>query len=195
MSKKNNVRYITMTGMLSAIGFVLMYFEISVPFMPGFIKMDLSELPALIGSFAFGPICGILICLIKNVLHLTVSNTAFVGELANFLMGAVFVGTAGFFYERKKTKQTAAIAAVAGAILMGVVSIPINYFVTYPFYYNFMPKETILAAYQAIIPSMKSILQSLICFNFPFTTVKGLISVMITLLVYKHLSPIIKGRK
>lgn len=195
MNKKNNVRYITMTGMLSAIGFMLMYFEISVPFMPGFIKMDLSELPALIGSFAFGPICGILICLIKNVLHLTVSNTAFVGELANFLMGAVFVGTAGILYERKKTKKTAAIAAVLGAILMGVVSIPINYFVTYPFYYNFMPKETILAAYQAIIPSMKSILQSLICFNFPFTTIKGLISVMITLLVYKHLSPIIKGRK
>lgn len=195
MNKKNNVRYITMTGMLSAIGFVLMYFEISVPFMPGFIKMDLSELPALIGSFAFGPICGILICLIKNVLHLTVSNTAFVGELANFLMGAVFVGTAGFLYKRKKTKKTAAIAAVTGAVLMGVVSIPINYFVTYPFYYNFMPKETILAAYQAIIPSMESILQSLICFNFPFTVIKGLISVMITILVYKNLSPIIKGRK
>uniref|UniRef100_UPI0040565F7B ECF transporter S component n=1 Tax=Agathobacter sp. TaxID=2021311 RepID=UPI0040565F7B len=195
MNKKSNVRYITMTGMLSAIGFVLMYFEISVPFMPGFIKMDLSELPALIGSFAFGPVCGILICLIKNVLHLTVSNTAFVGELANFLMGAVFVGTAGFIYEHKKSKKTAVIAAVAGAVLMGVVSIPINYFVTYPFYYNFMPKETILAAYQAIIPSMKSIIQCLVCFNFPFTTVKALISVVITLMVYKHLSPILKGKK
>ena len=195
MNKHLNVRYITMTGMLSAIGFILMYFEISVPFMPSFIKMDLSELPALIGSFAFGPICGILICLIKNVLHLTVSNTAFVGELANFLMGTVFVGTAGLIYKRKKTKKTATIAALTGAILMGAISIPINYFVTYPFYYNFMPKEVILTAYQAIIPSMKSILQCLICFNFPFTAFKGLISVIITLLVYKHLSPIIKGRK
>ena len=195
MNKHLNVRYITMTGMLSAIGFILMYLEISVPFMPTFIKMDLSELPALIGSFAFGPICGIFICLIKNVLHLTVSNTAFVGELANFLMGTVFVGTAGLIYKRKKTKKTATIAAFTGAILMGAISIPINYFVTYPFYYNFMPKEVILTAYQAIIPSMKSILQCLICFNFPFTAFKGLISVIITLLVYKHLSPIIKGRK
>ena len=195
MNKHLNVRYITMTGMLSAIGFILMYFEISVPFMPSFIKMDLSELPALIGSFAFGPICGIFICLIKNVLHLTVSNTAFVGELANFLMGTVFVGTAGLIYKHKKTKKTATIAALTGAILMGAISIPINYFVTYPFYYNFMPKEVILTAYQAIIPSMKSILQCLICFNFPFTAFKGLISVIITLLVYKHLSPIIKGRK
>ena len=195
MNKHLNVRYITMTGMLSAIGFILMYFEISVPFMPSFIKMDLSELPALIGSFAFGPICGIFICLIKNVLHLTVSNTAFVGELANFLMGTVFVGTAGLIYKHKKTKKTATIAALTGAILMGAISIPINYFVTYPFYYNFMPKEVILTAYQGIIPSMKSILQCLICFNFPFTAFKGLISVIITLLVYKHLSPIIKGRK
>ena len=195
MNKHLNVRYITMTGMLSAIGFILMYFEISVPFMPSFIKMDLSELPALIGSFAFGPICGIFICLIKNVLHLTVSNTAFVGELANFLMGTVFVGTAGLIYKHKKTKKTATIAALTGAILMGAISIPINYFVTYPFYYNFMPKEVILTAYQTIVPSMKSILQCLICFNFPFTAFKGLISVIITLLVYKHLSPIIKGRK
>lgn len=195
MNKHLNVRYITMTGMLSAIGFILMYFEISVPFMPSFIKMDLSELPALIGSFAFGPICGIFICLIKNVLHLTVSNTAFVGELANFLMGTVFVGTAGLIYKHKKTKKTATIAALTGALLMGAISIPINYFVTYPFYYNFMPKEVILTAYQAIVPSMKSILQCLICFNFPFTAFKGLISVIITLLVYKHLSPIIKGRK
>ena len=195
MNKHLNVRYVTMTGMLSAIGFILMYFEFGVPFMPSFIKMDLSELPALIGSFAFGPVCGILICLVKNVLHLTVSNSAFVGELANFLMGSVFVGTAGLLYKHKKTKKTATIASITGAILMGIISIPINYFVTYPVYYNFMPKEVILIAYQSIIPSMKSILQCLICFNFPFTALKGLVSVIITLLVYKHLSPIIKGKK
>ena len=196
MNKHLNVRYITMTGMLSAIGFILMYLENGVPFMPFFIKMDLSELPALIGSFAFGPVCGILICLIKNVLHLTVSNSLFVGELANFLMGAVFVGTAGLIYKRKKTKKTATIAAFTGAILMGASSILINYFITYPVYYKFvMPKEVILAEYQKIVPSMESILQCILCFNFPFTIFKGIISVIITLLVYKHLSPIIKGRK
>jgi riboflavin transporter FmnP len=101
----------------------------------------------------------------------------------------------GFLYKRKKTKKNAAIAAIIGAVLMGIVSIPVNYFITYPFYYNFMPKEAILGAYQAIIPSMKSIVQCLICFNFPFTTLKGLISVGISLLVYKHLSPILKGKR
>ena len=158
------------------------------------IKLDLSELPALIGAFAHGPLCGVLICLIKNLLHLPVTTTAGVGEFANFLLGAIFVGTAGVIYKKKKSKKNAALAAALGAVLMGVACIPVNYFVTYPFYYNFMPQEAILAAYQAIIPSMKSILQSIICFNFPFTTAKGLISVVISLLVYKHLSPILKGK-
>ena len=70
MNKTFNTRYVAVTGMLSAIGFILMYVEFSVPFMPPFIKMDLSELPALIGSFAYGPSCGILVCLLKNLLHL-----------------------------------------------------------------------------------------------------------------------------
>ena len=195
MNKKINARYVAVTGMLSAIGFILMYVEFSVPFMPPFIKLDLSELPALIGAFAHGPLCGILVCLIKNLLHMPVSTTACVGEFANFLLGAIFVGTAGFIYKRKKSKKNAALAAVVGAVLMGIASIPVNYFITYPFYYNFMPQEAILTAYQMIVPSMKSIMQCLICFNFPFTTIKGLISVAITLLVYKHLSPILKGRK
>ena len=195
MKNKFNARYVAVTGMLSAIGFILMYVEFSVPIMPPFIKMDLSELPALIGSFAYGPLCGILVCLIKNLLHMPVSTTACVGEFANFLLGAVFVGTAGIIYAKKKSKKNAALASVLGAVLMGLLCIPVNYFITYPFYYNFMPQEAILQAYQLIIPSMKSILQCLICFNFPFTTVKGLISVGISLLVYKHLSPILKGRK
>ena len=195
MNNKINTRYLAVTGMLSAIGFILMYIEFSVPIMPPFIKMDLSELPALIGSFAYGPVCGILICLIKNLLHMPVSTTACVGEFANFLLGSVFVGTAGLIYARKKSKKNAAFAAILGAVIMGLLSIPVNYFITYPFYYNFMPKEAILSAYQLIVPSMKSIVQCLICFNFPFTTAKGLISVAISLLVYKHLSPILKGKK
>ena len=195
MKNKLSARYVAVTGMLSAIGFILMYIEFSVPVMPPFIKMDLSELPALIGAFAYGPVCGILVCLIKNLLHMPVSTTACVGEFANFLLGAVFVGTAGLIYAKKKSKKNAAFASILGAVLMGILSIPVNYFITYPFYYNFMPQEAILSAYQLIVPSMKSILQCLVCFNFPFTAVKGLISVAISLLVYKHLSPILKGRK
>lgn len=194
MNSITNVRRIAVTGILAAAAFVLQLIEFPIPmFMPPFIKMDFSDLPALIGAFALGPVCGILIELIKNLIHTMFSGSFAVGELSNFLLGAVFAGTAGIIYKHKKTKYGALIASVAGAVAMAVVSLPFNYFIVYPVYYNFMPEQTILAAYQLIIPGMKSILQSLICFNVPFTFIKGMIDVAITFIVYKHISPIIKG--
>lgn len=191
--KRVDVRYLTVTAMLSAVAYILMFLDFSVPFMPAFIKMDLSELPALIGSFAMGPVCGIVVCLIKNVLHLFITTTGGVGELSNFILGVAFVLPAGLIYRHKKSRKSALIGSLAGAVVMGVFSIISNYYLVYPVYYNFMPEETVLNAYQALIPSMKSILQSLVCFNMPFTIIKGLFSVVITFLIYKHISPILKG--
>lgn len=191
--KRVNVRYLTVTAMLSAVAYILMFLDFSVPFMPAFIKMDLSELPALIGSFAMGPVCGIVVCLIKNVLHLFITTTGGVGELSNFILGVAFVLPAGLIYRHKKSRKSALIGSLAGAVVMGVFSIISNYYLVYPVYYNFMPEKTVLNAYQALIPSMKSILQSLVCFNMPFTIIKGLFSVVITFLIYKHISPILKG--
>ena len=191
----SRVRFITVTAMLSAISFVLMYFEFPIPIMPAFIKFDFSDLPALIGTFAYGPLCGVIVCLIKNLLHLMDSNSMLVGELSNFILGAAFVIPAGLIYKFNKTKKSALIGGITGAVFMGVFCVFSNYFIVYPVYYQVaMPEEAILGMYQAILPSMKSILQSLIVFNLPFTVVKGLISVAITMLVYKPLSPILKGR-
>ena len=191
----SRVRFIPVTAMLSAISFVLMYFEFPIPIMPAFIKFDFSDLPALIGTFAYGPLCGVIVCLIKNLLHLMDSNSMLVGELSNFILGAAFVIPAGLIYKFKKTKKSALIGGITGAVFMGVFCVFSNYFIVYPVYYQVaMPEEAILGMYQAILPSMKSILQSLIVFNLPFTVVKGLISVAITMLVYKPLSPILKGR-
>lgn len=192
-TKRVDIRKLTGTGMLSAIAFVLMYLDFSVPFMPSFIKMDLSELPALIGAFAYGPVSGVLICLIKNVIHLAVTSTGGVGELSNFLLGASFVLVAGLVYKYKKNRKSAIIGSIVGAFVMGVISIFVNYFLTYPIYYQFMPEDTILAAYQVIFSGVKNILQCLIVFNAPFTFLKGLLSVLITVLIYKRLSPILKG--
>ena len=190
------VRYMAVTAILAATAFVLQLIEIPIPFlMPAFIKFDFSDLPALIGAFAMGPLCGVLTELIKNVLHTFVSGSFGIGELSNFMLGAVFTAVAGLIYKRKKTKKNAIIASVTGAAAMALFSIPSNYYIVYPVYYNFMPEEVILAAYQAIIPSMKSILQCLICFNLPFTFVKGMLDVLITMLVYKSLSPILKGKQ
>ena len=190
-----NIRYMTVSAMLSALAFILMFFDFNIPLMPSFIKMDISELPALIGAFAMGPLYGVVICLIKNLLHLFISQTGGVGELSNFILGASCVCTAGLIYEKNKNKRTAVIGSFAGALVMALISIPSNYYVVYPAYTKFMPIDAILSMYQAINPSADSLLKCLLIFNAPFTFVKGMISVIITLLIYKRISPIIKGTR
>lgn len=194
-AQHRQARYVAVTGVLSAIAFVLMLVEFPIPLLiPSFIKFDFSDLPALIGSFAMGPVCGILIELIKNLLHVMVSGSFGVGELSNFMLGAIFVGVAGAFYKFHKNKKGAVLGSFLGALAMAGLSVVTNTFITYPVYYQFMPEETILAAYQAIIPSVDSVFQSLIYFNLPFTFFKGMADVLITLLIYKRVSPLLKGR-
>lgn len=183
----------TITGMLAAIAFILMFLEFSVPFMPPFIKMDFSELPALIGAFSLGPVSGAAICLIKNLLHLLTSNSGGVGELSNCLLGFCFVIPAGMIYKWKKTRKGALIGSLVGAIFMAAMSLPLNYFIVYPVYTKLMPIKAILALYQAIFSGTNSLLQALLIFNLPFTLLKGLVSVLITFLIYKHISPLIHG--
>ena len=207
-SKPISARKLAMAGMLSAAAFVLMYLEIPIPIMPSFIKFDFSDLPALIGAFALGPIWGVIIELIKNLLHLVVSQSMFIGELSNFILGATFTLAAGLVYMKKKTKKNAFIAGLIGALVMAIVSIPSNYFLVYPVYikaYFDGSLETCLAMYNAIcwevadtgvgphLFEVKSLMQALLIFNVPFTFLKGLISVVISMLIYKPLSKFIKG--
>lgn len=186
-------RALVVTAMLSAIGYVLMLFDFSVPFMPSFIKLDVSELPALIASFSLGPVYGVVVCLVKNLLNTLQSQTLGIGDLSNFLLGTMFVFPAGLIYRRMKSRKGALIGSLVGAVIMAVGSVFTNIFLVYPLYYNLMSKEAILNAYQAIIPSMRSVEQSIICFNMPFTFFKAMLSVVITFLIYKRISPIIKG--
>jgi len=188
-----NLRKMTMTAMLAAVAFILMFLEFSVPIMPSFIKMDLSEMPALIGAFAIGPVCGVAVCLIKNLLHLFMTTTGGVGELSNFILGVCFVLPAGLIYRKWKGRKVALFSSMLGAFLMAAVSIVSNYFIVYPVYYNFMSKEVIVKEYQLIFSGVDSILQCLVVFNMPFTFVKGLFCVVITMLIYKYISPVIKG--
>lgn len=195
MKKRFNARMIAVVGVLTAVAVVLQYLEISIPLVPSFLKLDFSDLPALLGAFAFGPLAGVLIQLLKNLIHLAVSQSGFVGELSNFLLGAVFVLTAGLFYQIKKTKLRALLAGILGAVAMALVSVPVNYFLIYPLYYNVIgiPEGAVLGMYQAILPSVDSIFESLLIFNLPFTLVKGLISAAVSMLIYKPLSRLFKG--
>ena len=180
--------------MLTAAAVVLQYLEIPIPFIPSFIKLDFSDLPELIGAFAYGPLAGVVVALVKNISHLAVSQSGYIGELSNFILGAVFAGVAGLIYKKYRTMKGALVGGIVGALAMAAISFPSNLYIVYPFYYNFMPKEVVLEAYQAIVPSMKSIEQSLLIFNIPFTFIKGILCVVISMLIYKPLRPLLKGK-
>ncbi|MGP1544032.1 MAG: ECF transporter S component [Candidatus Fimenecus sp.] len=195
-----NIRKIAATAMLSAISFVLMFIEFPIPMLiPPFIKFDISDLPALLGAFAFGPWTGALIELLKNLLHIVFkgSSSAYVGELCNFILGAMMCITAGYIYKNQKNKKHAIIGAICGAGVMAVISVPINYFIVYPTYviaYK-MPMTVIIDMYKKLLPASNTLLKSLIIFNMPFTFVKGIIDAIICIFIYKPLSPLLHGNK
>ena len=191
---KVNIRLLVGTGMLSGLAFVLQYLEFPIPIMPFFIRFDFSDLPALIGAFAYGPLAGVIVEFIKNLLHCTVTQSFTVGELSNFILGAVFTGTAGLIYKKNKTKKGAIIGAIVGSVIMGIISFPSILFIVYPAYEKFTPINEIMDAYSKLLPSVGKLWQALLIFNVPFTIVKGLISTLITVLIYKRLSPVLKGR-
>lgn len=192
--RANHTRRMVMTAVLSALSSVLMFFSFNVPLMPSFIKLDLSELPALIAAFSMGPVNGAIVCLVKNLVNLLFSTTGGVGELSNFLLGVFFVVPAGLIYKIRPKLSGAIVGSVVGALMMAVLSVFSNYYVVYPIYTAFLPMEAIIGMYQAINPKADTLWKCLLMFNMPFTFVKGMISAVITIAIYKKITPIINGK-
>lgn len=192
-SSISRARYLACIAVMSAISTILMYLDFSLPIMPVFIKLDISELPALISSFALGPMSGVIVCLIKNLFNLIGTSTGGVGELSNFMLGSIFVLTAGFIYKYKKNRWGALIGAIVGSIFMASLSMLTNYYITYPVYTKFMPMEVIIGMYRAIYSGADTLWKCLAIFNLPFTFFKGMLVSILTFIVYKPLSRIIKG--
>ena len=192
-----SIKVIAATGLLTAVAVVLQYIEFAIPIMPSFIKLDFSDIPELIGAVFFGPIIGVIIALLKNLIHMLVSQSGFVGELSNFLLGASFALTAGIVYRVKKGIGGVILAGILGSVEMALISVPTNYFVIYPLYYNVMgfPKEAVLGMYKVLMPSIEGIPDGLMIFNLPFTLVKGLICTVFTVIVYKPLRLILKTER
>lgn len=191
---QKTVKRLTTVAMLTAVAVALQYIEVPIPLMPSFIKLDFSDLPELIASFMFGPLAGVLVAFLKNIIHLAVSQSGFIGELSNFIIGAAFAFVAGLIYKKMPNIKGALIAGVVAAAVSGIISLPVNNYIIYPLYYSVMgfPKEAILGMYQIIRPSTKSIAEALLVFNVPFTVIKNLISVVVTLMIFKPLVTITK---
>ena len=193
-NKKFNTYTITACGILGAVSTVLMFMSFSVPFMPSFIKLDFSELPALLAAFSYGPMAGVAVCAIKNLINVFATTTGGVGELSNFLLGCMFVVPAGLVYRKFKSKKGAFAGALIGAVIMAVVSVFSNYYIIYPVYTVFMPMEVIISMYSAIL-HVDNLWQALLIFNMPFTFMKGVLNLLLAMWIYKPLSPILKNRR
>ncbi len=208
-AQRSRTHKIAVTAMLSAAATVLMFLEFPIPFLiPSFVELDFSELPALLAAFSLGPVSGVVVCLVKNVIKgLLFSGTGGVGEMCNFLLGICFVIPAGLIYRYKRTRSGALAGALAGAVIMALCSIPVNYFISYPVYTKFLPIDVIISMYQEIVqsfngllsragapfalPAVDGLLGCLIAFNAPFTLLKGLLDMGLCFLVYKPLSPLL----
>lgn len=191
-----NTRKVAVCGMFAAIAVVLMLFEVPVPFAPPFYGLDLSELPVLIGAYAFGPVTGVLIEFCKIVLKVFFkpTSTAFVGELANFVIGCSFLLPASAIYLFHKTKKNAVIGAAAGTLCMTVFGTAFNAVYLLPKFAQLfgMPLDAIIAMGTEINPSINSIASLVILAVAPLNLLKGGLVSVITILIYKKISPIIK---
>lgn len=198
-NKLFSTRNLVLMAMLSAISTVLMLISTPVYFAPSFYKLDASELPILIGAFAISPVAGIIMEFLKNLLHIMISgsDTAGIGELANFLSGSIFVLTASVIYHRKKTKKTAIISLIIATILMSVASCFINAYITLPAYIassgGGLTMEKIVAAGTEKNDMINNLYTFLVLAVLPFNLLKCTIVSGLTTILYKYVSPILKG--
>ncbi|MCC8161613.1 MAG: ECF transporter S component [Lachnospiraceae bacterium] len=196
----SNVRTLVCVGMLGAISVILMLFEFPLPFIaPSFYELDFSEVPVLIGAFALGPEAGVLTELLKILLNLVINgtNTAFVGELGNFIMGCAFVLPAALIYKHKKTRKTAILSLVVGVIFMTAASLLVNALLLLPAYAAAfgMPIQTFIDMGAEINPNVNGIWTFVLLTVAPFNLVKGILVSIVTMLLYKYISPILKGNR
>ena len=198
-TKRISTRKMVIIGMMTALATIVYYLDFPVPFMPGFIKLDFSNVISLLTGFALGPVEGVIVCLLKNLIHLLIKGidtTMGIGDIFDFVTSATFVLVAALIYKKNRTKKGAVIATLVGMLVFTVISLPLNYFIVYPIYFKaYSGEAAILGAYQKLMSSVKNIFSALCIFNLPFTFIKGLLCSIITIIIYKPLSPILKGKK
>lgn len=172
--KNKKLNDLVKISLLGVMGFIIMFLEFPIPFLPPYLKIDFSDLPALIGTFALGPVAGVMAELIKNLLHgLYGSSSMFIGELANFTVGSIMCIISGLVYKRKKTRGFAILGLSLGTIAMTIGAVLFNYYI-------FLPLYGIKDAFPALLYGI-----------IPFNLIKGVLVSVLTFLMYKSVSPIL----
>ncbi len=185
-SKSFTTKAMVTISLLSALSYVFMLLE-SPPFI-GFLRLELSDIPAIIGGFTYGPIAGITIELIKNLIKaITATKTAGIGELANFAISVAYVFPASFIYKKMQSKHKTFIAFGAATISMTIAGFLVNYFVTVPLYASlYGGMENVLAG-AAVIPAIKDKFTLILYGITPFNIVKGIFTSLVGHYTYRFL--------
>ena len=201
--KKRSTRKLVAIGVLASVASVLMFLEFPLWFAPGFYEMDLSEIPVLVGAFAYGPIAGLVIEAVKILVKTAITGTITmgVGELANFLVGAAFIIPATCIYYRHKTRKTAIIGLVVGVFSMVIIGSLLNAFVLLPAYAYFLSTPEVTYTVDSFVylgsvvnPLVKNLWTFILFAVAPFNLVKGVLDSVVVILIYKRISMLIKSR-
>ena len=189
------VRSMAQVGMLAAVATVLMLFEFPLPFVPSFYKLDISEIPVLLGTFAMGPVAGVMTECIKILLNFVINGTTTggVGEIANFLIGCSLCVPAGLIYQKMHTKKGAVIGLAAGTVFMTLIGCVLNAYILLPTYAAAfgMPLDTIVQMGHALNPAIDGVATFVILAVAPFNLIKGILVSAIQLLINKKVSPVL----
>ena len=193
MKKTLSVQYLTRIAVLTALASILFLIEIPVV---AFYKLDLSNLPVLLGAFSMGPAAGIIILALKSFIGMLHSSSMYVGELADFIMGAAYVLPAAILYMRKKDRKTALLGMVLGTVAMIIVAVLVNWKIMIPFYMNAfgMPMEAVVGMATKVLPFVDTEWELLAYVTAPFNLLKGVVLSVLTYVMYKRLSPLLHVR-
>lgn len=197
-NKKFGISEITKISILSAISVLLMLIKLPLPFAPSFMEVDIAELPALIGGFAMSPIAGFVIVCIKILLNILITGTKtfYVGELSNLIVSSTFVLTTAIIYQKYKTKKSAILGLLFGSIAMSIIATLSNYFVIFPLYANILKLDlnAFVEMVSKINPLVKNYFTLMLFSILPFNLVKTFLTSIVTSILYKKISPILKRK-
>ncbi len=195
-SKTLPIRKIAIMGMLTAVSTTLMFFEMPLPLMPPFLKLDISAVPILLAGFLFGPIEGCVIALLKALIHVFSTQTAGVGELADLLITSSFALTGGLIYRIWHSKKGVVVASVASIGVITVVGALANWFILLPFYAKaYMPYDAIISACQALNPMITDLRGYILFGVVPFNLIKGTVVAVLTIFLYGRLAGVLSAEK
>jgi len=183
LKERNKINKMVVVAMLSSISYLLLMLNFPIPAFPNFLTIDFSEVPALIGAIIFGPMAGVIIEFIKNVLHYFINGSMTgvpIGDVANFIAGILYIIPASFFFRKYRSMKGLTFGLIAGTIIMAIILSLLNYLVFLPAYAYFMhftlPNKLIVTAI------------------LPFNAIKGIIIMLLFVLLYPKLKVWIKNR-